>query len=126
MHPVHLGRVPLTEKGPCSLPLRFERVFQEGFFNQFSLVFRYIFEPVVGPINIVELGTTHGEHGAALEHLNLDTQLEHVRCRCHDDIRLTRLGQHLFHQQGGVGLHTGLIDGTGEDVGRPHGKGGRG
>ncbi len=74
----------------------------------------------MGPVEFVELGRPHGEHGAALEDLDLHAHLEHVGGRGHRDVGLLRLGEHLPDGVGRARLDARLVDRSDDNVGRPH------
>ncbi len=80
----------------------------------------------MSPVELIKLGGAHREHGAALDHLHIDTHLEHIAGRCHDHIGLPGVCQHLAHLVTGAGLDTRLVDRAGDQVGCAEGKCSRG
>ena len=71
-------------------------------------------------IKFVQFLGPHGEHGATLQHLQLDAHLEHVGGRSHRHVGLTRFGEHLANGVRTARLDARLIDRPGADVRRTH------
>jgi len=71
---------------------------------------------------LVELGRARREHGALLEHLQLDARLEHVGGGGHHHVAVRRLGQLLAHLVARARLACHLVDGAGDDEVGAHGE----
>ena len=117
-----LRRVAAGEEGFGLPPHVVERGSQDVFLDRRPFRRRDRVPTRERPVQVEQLLSSHGEHGAALQHLNFHAHLEHVGGRGHRHVRLPGLGQHPPDGVRTAGLDAGLVDRPRHYIGRAEGE----
>src|ERR1700722_3086579 len=83
---------------------------------------RDLFERFMRAVNFIELGRPLRKEQAALEHLHLDAEFEHIAGRSHGHVGDTGRGQQTFSVFAEAALASALIDGTSQYISRAQSK----